>query len=136
MSRDPDPAERFLSLLAATSSTITPRQLPGRILETVTSRLARQEQKYVSNISQECLKDKEFYFQEKENKEPDPMAGVQGSSSLAPLANQQVASMRRELEAEQENRGQLRSSSPGSRYGAPQMGYAQAHSELYQVQLS
>ena len=134
MSRDPDPAERFLSLLAATSSTITPRQLPGRILETVTSRLARQEQKYVSNISQECHK--EFYFQEKENKEPDPMSGVQGSSSLAPLANQQVASMRRELEAEQENRGQLRSSSPGARYGAPQMGYAQAHSELYQVQLS
>ena len=134
MSRDPDPAERFLSLLAATSSTITPRQLPGRILETVTSRLARREQKYVSNISQE--KDKEFHFQEKENKEPDPMSGVQGSSSLAPLANQQVASMRRELEAEQENRGQLRSSSPGARYGAPQMGYAQAHSELYQVQLS
>ena len=58
------------------------------------------------------------------------MTGLQGSSSLVPLANQQVASMRRELEAEQENRGQLRSSSPGARYGAPQMGYAQAHGEL------
>ena len=58
------------------------------------------------------------------------MSGAQGSSSLAPLANQQVASMRRELEAEQETRGQHRASSPGggARY-APQMGYAQAHGE-------
>jgi len=72
---------------------------------------------------------------EKENKEPDPMTGLQGSSSLVPLANQQVASMRRELEAEQENRGQLRSSSPGARYGAPQMGYAQAHASLGRLQL-
>ena len=64
------------------------------------------------------------------------MSGAQGSSGLAPLANQQVASMRRELEAEQENRGQHRAgaASPGgtgaARYGGPQMGYtAQAHSE-------
>ena len=117
-----------MSLLAVTSSTTTPRQRPGRIHETDTNKLARREQKYVVNISQECHK--RFDSQEKENREPDPMSGAQGSSSLAPLANQQVASMRRELEAEQETRGQHRASSPGggARY-APQMGYAQAHGE-------
>ena len=81
-------------------------------------------------ILQECHK--EFLSQEKENREPEPMSGLQGSSSLAPLANQQVASMRRELEAEQENRGQHRAGSPGgaARYTGPQMGYtAQAHGE-------
>ena len=73
---------------------------------------------------------KRFDSQEKENREPEVMSGAQGGSSLAPLANQQVASMRRELEAEQETRGQHRASSPGggARY-APQMGYAQAHGE-------
>lgn len=117
-----------MSLLAVTSSTTTPRQRPGRIHETVTNKLARREQKYVVNISQECHK--RFDSQEKENREPEVMSGAQGSSSLAPLANQQVASMRRELEAEQETRGQHRASSPGggARY-APQMGYAQAHGE-------
>lgn len=78
---------------------------------------------------------------EKENREPEPMSGLQGSSSLAPLANQQVASMRRELEAEQENRGQHRAGSPGggARYTGPQMGYTgytgQAHASLGRLQL-
>ena len=90
--------------------------------------MARREQKYAVNIKQECYK--QFHSQEKENREPEQMSGAQGGSSLAPLANQQVASMRRELEAEQETRGQHRASSPGggARY-APQMGYAQAHGE-------
>ena len=91
---------------------------------------------FVLDILQECHK--EFLPQEKENREPEPMSGLQGSSSLAPLANQQVASMRRELEAEQENRGQHRAGSPGggARYTGPQMGYtgytAQAHGESRQ----
>jgi len=75
---------------------------------------------------------------EKENTRPGvdrEEAGLHQTSSMAPLANQQVASMRRELEAEQESRNQRASSPLNGRSNTPQMGYAGAHSSLGRLQL-
>jgi len=75
---------------------------------------------------------------EKENTRPGAdreEAGLHQTSSMAPLANQQVASMRRELEAEQESRNQRASSPLNGRSNTPQMGYAGAHSSLGRLQL-
>jgi len=63
---------------------------------------------------------------EKENTKQEPELGLQ-------VANQQVASMRRELESEQDFRNPRSSSPVGGRANTPQMGYA--HASLGRLQL-